>query len=231
MTQAAAIPSEAAVTALFDGRASVALSLVSDHGLDALLPAERAQVVSAVEKRQREFAAGRACAHELLDELGLAGAPLLSDAERVPLWPEGVVGSITHAAGLCAVALARSDTLRALGLDLERADAVRPELWRRICRPAEIERLRGLPAPAQSRCASLVFSAKEATYKCLFPESRVPLGFRDVEVELDLDAGRFRVTLWRDVAPFARRGERLEGRCAVPGAWVVTGLALPAQAA
>jgi 4'-phosphopantetheinyl transferase EntD len=221
-----AIPTEAVIRGLFDGRAAAAVSEI-DQGLDALHPDERAQMAAAVAKRQREFAAGRICARRLLRQLDLGGDALLSDDDRVPRWPEGVVGSITHSAGQCAVAVARSDTLRAIGLDLERADAVRPELWRRIFRPSEIERLHLAPAELQPRLAALAFSAKEATYKCLFPESRVALGLRDVEVEVDLQDGRFRVRLHRDVAPLAICGSWLEGRLAVPGPWVVTGLALP----
>jgi 4'-phosphopantetheinyl transferase EntD len=221
-----AIPTEAIVRGLFGGRAAAAVSGL-DYGLDALHPDERAQVAAAVAKRQREFAAGRVCARRLLRQLDLGADALLSDDDRVPRWPEGVIGSITHSAGQCAVAVARSDALRAIGLDLERADAVRPELWRRIFRPSEIERLHSAPAERQPRLAALAFSAKEATYKCLFPESRVALGLRDVEVELDLQERRFRVRLYRDAAPLAMRGARLEGRLAAPGPWVVTGLALP----
>jgi 4'-phosphopantetheinyl transferase EntD len=221
-----AIPTEAIVRGLFGGRAAAAVSGL-DYGLDALHPDERAQVAAAVAKRQREFAAGRVCARRLLRQLDLGADALLSDDDRVPRWPEGVIGSITHSAGQCAVAVARSDALRAIGLDLERADAVRPELWRRIFRPSEIERLHSAPAERQPRLAALAFSAKEATYKCLFPESRVALGLRDVEVELDLQDRRFRVRLYRDAAPLAMRGARLEGRLAAPGPWVVTGLALP----
>ena len=226
MSTTDAIPTEAIVRGLFGGRAAAAVSGL-DYGLDALHPDERAQVAAAVAKRQREFAAGRVCARRLLRQLDLGADALLSDDDRVPRWPEGVIGSITHSAGQCAVAVARSDALRALGLDLERADAVRPELWRRIFRPSEIERLHSAPAERQPRLAALAFSAKEATYKCLFPESRVALGLRDVEVELDLQDRRFRVRLYRDAAPLAMRGARLEGRLAAPGPWVVTGLALP----
>ena len=226
MSTTDAIPTEAIVRGLFGGRAAAAVSGL-DYGLDALHPDERAQVAAAVAKRQREFAAGRVCARRLLRQLDLGADALLSDDDRVPRWPEGVIGSITHSAGQCAVAVARSDALRGIGLDLERADAVRPELWRRIFRPSEIERLHSAPAERQPRLAALAFSAKEATYKCLFPESRVALGLRDVEVELDLQERRFRVRLYRDAAPLAMRGARLEGRLAAPGPWVVTGLALP----
>ncbi len=226
MSPTDAVPTEAIIRGLFDGRAAVAVSGL-DHGLDALHPDERAQVASAVAKRQREYTAGRVCARRLLRLLDLGGDALLSDDDRVPRWPAGVIGSITHSAGQCAVAVARSDELRALGLDLERADAVRPELWRRIFRPSEIERLRSAPSDLQPRLAALAFSAKEATYKCLFPESRVALGLREVEVEVDLQDGRFRVRPHRDVAPLAVSGSWLEGRLAAPGPWVVTGLALP----
>jgi 4'-phosphopantetheinyl transferase EntD len=219
-------PEPSLVRELFQGRVAAAVSRL-EHGLGDLPPHERAQVVGASEKRQREFATGRVCARRLLAELGLSGAPLLSDDERVPRWPEGAVGSISHAGGLCAVVVTRCEQLRAVGLDLERADAVRPELWRRLFRPREIESLQAAPEERRTRLATLGFSAKEAAYKCLFPETRVPLGLRDAEVDLDVEAGCFEVRLERDAPPLARRGEPLAGRLATTGSWVLTALGLP----
>ncbi|MBW2281769.1 MAG: 4'-phosphopantetheinyl transferase superfamily protein [Deltaproteobacteria bacterium] len=218
---------EAAVARLFGGRADVAVSPL-DFGLGDLLPEERARVERAAPKRQREFAAGRVCAHRLLRARGIADAPLLPDDERATLWPQGIVGSISHSSGLCVVAIAATGELAALGLDLERDDAVRPAVWRRICGAAEVERLRAAPESERARLASLIFSAKEATYKCLFPLSRVELGFKQVEIEIDAATQRFRATLLRATSPLAAEGDVLQGRYAEHPPWVVTALAIPA---
>jgi hypothetical protein len=64
-------------------------------------------MASAVPRRRAEFAAGRACARAALRRLGINGWPLLVGSKREPLWPAGVVGSITHTDGLVAAAVSR----------------------------------------------------------------------------------------------------------------------------
>src|ERR1700761_3617241 len=71
-----------------------------------LFPDEEALLGRAVEKRRREFAAGRGCARRALAALGLPPAPLLPGEGGAPRWPDGVVGSITHCAGYAAAAVA-----------------------------------------------------------------------------------------------------------------------------
>ena len=219
---------EADLDRLFSGDVRVAVSAVAEAGADLgeLLADERSQIEAAAEKRRAEFTAGRVCARRLLREMGIEDAPLLSDDDRAPRWPAGVIGSISHSGGLCAVAVAWADDVSGIGLDLERAEAVREKIWPRICRPAEIERLRAEPEDKRAQLATLLFSAKEATYKCLFPGSRVPLGFQDVELELDVHAGRFTATLHRDTSPLACMGDVLEGRCFLFQDWVASALVL-----
>ena len=60
-------------------------------------------------------------------------SPFPSRQDRQPVWPSGVVGSITHTAGLCAAVVAESSRFAALGVDTEIAGAVKPELWQTIC--------------------------------------------------------------------------------------------------
>ena len=80
-------------------------------------------------KRIQEFAAGRLCARRALGEFGRRGFPIPVARDRQPFWPAGVVGSITHTAGLCAAVVAERSRLAALGVDTELGGAVKPELW------------------------------------------------------------------------------------------------------
>jgi 4'-phosphopantetheinyl transferase EntD len=130
--------------------------------LHTLHASERALVSRAVPKRQHEFATGRSLAHELLARLGAGQSPLLADADRAPLWPAGIIGSISHARGLCVVAVSRRGAMASLGVDVEDAEAVRPELWQRVLRPDEERWLRAQPGATQLRLAAVFFSAKEA---------------------------------------------------------------------
>jgi len=151
-----------------------------------LLPEEEPMVARAVPRRRREAAAGRACARRGLVRLGLEAVALPPDPDRVPRWPAGVVGSITHTRGLCAAAVARQRDLRAIGIDAERAIAAsRGDVMRLVTTPAEAAWLAGLPEPERALGSALVFSAKEALYKCQFPLTRELLAFGDVELALE----------------------------------------------
>jgi 4'-phosphopantetheinyl transferase EntD len=149
-----------------------------------LYPDEAKYLRRAVRKRAEEFAAGRLCARLLLREFGIDNFAVEVGPERQPLWPAGFVGSITHTTGFCAAVIAPRMSLRAVGIDTETAGGVKAELWRSICTPGESAWLRSLPDSEQVCAATVIFSAKEAFYKCQFPLTRQYLGFHDVSVEL-----------------------------------------------
>ena len=205
---------------LFPHGVLVLSSPVQDE-LEALFASERALVARAVPKRQHEFATGRRLARELLARLGAEDTALLADADRAPLWPAGMIGSISHSHGLCVVAAANRGELVGLGVDVEDAEAVRPELWRRVLRPEEERWLRAQPAALQLPLAAVCFSAKEAVYKAQFPLMRARLGFQDVALEIDRASCTFRAR----TPGFARP---LAGAFSVRSRWVLAGLALDA---
>jgi 4'-phosphopantetheinyl transferase EntD len=124
-------------------------------------------------------------------------------ADRRPLWPQSVVGSITHTDDFCAAVVAECSCLAAVGIDSEGAARVKPELWTSICVAEEIDWLNSLPTAERDGGASLLFSAKEAFYKCQYPLTGQFLGFRDARVQVmswGAARGRFRITATRDIA-------------------------------
>jgi len=152
----------------------------------ALLPEEEPMVARAIDRRRREVAAGRSCARRALAMLGAAPAALPADPDRVPRWPDGVVGTITHTRDFCAAAVAWQRDLRGLGLDAERAIASsREEVMRLVATTTEAQWLAGLDEAERALGSALVFSAKEALYKCQFPVTRQMLDFHDVELALE----------------------------------------------
>ena len=56
----------------------------------------------AVPQRRREFFAGRLAAHRAMEALGHLPEPVPMGQDRAPVWPQGLVGSISHGAGACA---------------------------------------------------------------------------------------------------------------------------------
>ena len=193
----------------------------------ALHPEEALCVARAVPKRVGEFAAGRACARAALARLKIEGFAVRMGAEREPLWPEGVVGSITHSGTFCGAALARSSSLLALGVDVEERTAVRADLWRAIATAQELEWLRQLPADRAQTMAALIFSAKEAFFKCQFPLTRQWLGFAHVTVQVD--AEEFAVAPCRALALQSWAAPPWRGRFALWDGHVATGVALERQ--
>ena len=192
----------------------------------SLHPDEAACIVRAGAKRRREFAAGRSAARRALEQLGIEGFALVSDADRLPRWPEGVVGSISHCAGCCAVAVATRGRILSLGLDVERAGPLADGVLARICTPRERERARALAPPEGVDWGKLVFSAKESAFKCYFPLARTLLGFQDMEVEFSADAASFRARLLREDAPAAAGARCFQGRAAWTRDLVFAGVVL-----
>jgi 4'-phosphopantetheinyl transferase EntD len=177
----------------------------------ALYPAEAAHLKRAVQKRAQEFAAGRLCARLVLQEFGIRNFAIEVGAHRQPLWPEILVGSITHTTGFCAAVAAPKKGLRAVGIDTEMTGSVKPDLWRGICTPSETTWLRSLPQSEQLAAATLIFSAKEAFYKCQFGLTQERLGFDDASVEVPAwgqKRGAFKL--------FANRRIKLESNAALP---------------
>ena len=102
------MPPECAVIAeLLPDYVRLACMRVQDAAPD-VLEAERPIVKKAVEKRRREFSAGRTCARQALRELGCADAPIVHNQNGAPLWPPGIVGSITHSNTYAAAVAADS---------------------------------------------------------------------------------------------------------------------------
>jgi 4'-phosphopantetheinyl transferase EntD len=194
----------------------------------ALKPAEAKHLKRAVPKRAQEFAAGRLCARLLLAEFGIEDFPIEMAEDRQPLWPQTLVGSITHTTGFCAAVLAERTRVRAVGLDSEISDSVKAELWPSICTLAEIDWLRSLPESQQARAATLIFSAKEAFYKCQYPLTRQFLTFRDVIVEVsgwDGPGGTYTILPTRRIAFAEQWALPLHGRYLYHEQFVSAGIA------
>jgi len=183
---------------------------------------ERMAVARAIASRRREFATGRRLAHALLDALDAPAGPLLPDAERVPRWPEGVVGSISHTRNVCLVALARSDAVEAIGIDVEMNQPVERDIARIVCTPSEHRLLAAFDDPDErARRLRMIFSVKECVYKAHFPRLRERWAFQQVEVEMDATAGGYSARV-----PSSAGAGPVVGRLLQRGQWIASSCVL-----
>lgn len=186
--------------------------------LDVALSAEEeALVARAVDKRRREFTTVRACARTAFEHLGVEPAPVPTGDKGEPVWPAGVVGSLTHCDGYRACAIGRSTEVLAIGIDAEPNAPLPDGLLPDIARPEEVGWLGDHALAAPAVCWDrLLFSAKESVYKAWFPLAKRWLGFEDASLTVDREAASFCARL---LVP----GPTVEGRelTALSGRWLV----------
>lgn len=190
---------------------------VSEGG--CLWPAEKEAMRRAVPARRQEFAAGRGAAREALSALGLPAAAITVGGDRAPVWPGGVVGSISHAAGFAVALVARAEDSLAVGIDIEPHEPLPQDVVTTILRRDEA-------APDDPLAARAVFAAKEATYKALYPLMKEIWDFGDLGIRLDRDATRFAAILHRPAGRFGA-GTRLDGHLFTGQGLCLAALLLP----
>lgn len=149
---------------------------------------EEALIESAIEKRQREFRAGRNAAHAALSRLQAPTSPLLRGERREPLWPAEHVGSIAHCNDLCLAVAAKGSDLLGVGIDVEPLEPLPAGVERYVHTAEEEAFISDNPGDHPQR---LIFSAKESLYKCYYPLLGRFFGFQSVMLNFDRERGRF----------------------------------------
>jgi enterobactin synthetase component D len=165
----------------------------------------------AVARRRVEFLSGRHAAALALAELGVSDGFVGRNDDGSPAFPAGTVGSISHAQGVAVAAAASSAAIASIGIDVEGVvELERSRTLRRlILDEAELALVSGvLGGEREALAFSLVFSAKESFYKCLYPLTREFLEFSDVRAVSvtrgEGGHGEIALRLERDLAsPFA----------------------------
>lgn len=155
-----------------------------------LWPGELPAAGSMSDKRLREFSAGRYCARAALADLGIEPVALPVGPGRAPVWPAGIVGSISHTDDIAIAVVARQAALRSLGIDVESSDPLGADLLPLVCRDEERIALR-TTGPQLLDGAKLIFSAKESIYKCLWPLTGTFLEFHALGIRVDPVLQRF----------------------------------------
>lgn len=166
-------------------------------------------------KRRYEYFSGRVCA--ALAYQKLTGKKLLelnAREDRSPIWPQQIIGSISHNETyvVCEV----SDSGYGLGIDLIKLGAVKKHLKKSICTQDDIDHATGV---FDEHILSYIFSIKESLYKAVYPLINEFFGFQDASVlHIDLTVKKFTVRLEKDTtALFMQRHtdliEKIKNNC------------------
>jgi 4'-phosphopantetheinyl transferase EntD len=180
-----------------------------------LWPDEKALLAKATEKRRRDFSAGRACARNSLQQMGIQGISLPADEKRMPLWPPGIIGSITHCSDYCAAAVTRQAVYASLGIDAERDRSIDDRLMNYISLPEERTHLLSLPKNLNWRL--LLFSAKESIYKLYYPLRLRRLRFHDVAISFDPTGPCFQASVASESENRPLQSQQFQGNFLVAG--------------
>ncbi|MEQ3513214.1 4'-phosphopantetheinyl transferase superfamily protein [Pseudoalteromonas sp. BZB3] len=136
------------------------------------------RIKKAVHKRQAEYLAGRLCATQALIALNFENPIVHTADDRVPIWPAGTFGSITHTKGIAAAIAGLQDRATGVGIDVEKLmkDSQEIKLQTHILRDDESTQFHELSKQV-THPLSVIFSAKESIYKALYPFVKKYFGF------------------------------------------------------
>jgi 4'-phosphopantetheinyl transferase EntD len=163
---------------------------------------EGEDVPKATPRRLAEFRCGRRAARRAMAQLGVGQMAVPMGVDRAPIWPTGLVGSISHCEGLCLALVASATEVRALGLDVEPLRDLPREVWETILCPEELADLHDLEAGLRGRSALRYFVAKEAVYKAQYPISKRLFDFQTVRISSQSQS--FSAEFLQDVPEFPR---------------------------
>ena len=178
-----------------------------------LLAAERQATRSFSQKRMLDFKRGRYCARMALAHVGRQHEAISVGASREPVWPDGIIGSISHCDGTSAAAVCAGDDLLGIGIDMETLQVLEPVVLDQICGPEEVQWMANHHTDRQF--SSVVFCIKEAIYKSVWPNLRRFVEFREVSVIPELGENTF-------VAKSASRSLSHDLIARVSGFWAIS---------
>lgn len=143
---------------------NISIEELNELSKDLTLPP---QIENFHPERRKEFILGRVCAARAMEKLtgdARLGHFLPIGEAKEPLWPRGLVGSITHNRSqvICAI----SNQLKGIGIDLEERGRLKENVSKKILHADDLETHDLFEV---QDLHTLIFSGKESLYKTLHP--------------------------------------------------------------
>src|SRR5438445_1128676 len=102
--------------------------MIADGDELALLPEEAIAFAGSVLKVRRASGAARIVARRLMTRFGREPHAIPKSTAGMPIWPEGIVGSLAHDAKVAVAAMAAQHEFQSVGIDIEPAEPLAPDL-------------------------------------------------------------------------------------------------------
>jgi len=185
---------ESSLQQWFSNKAFVKAAMVMDY---PILPEEQVLVANAISRRQQEFATGRWLSRKGLQYFGLPDEPIKMGKLRNPVWPESIIGTISHDGEICAVALMREQKQmeKNIGVDLihlsQRTDKINNLISMFMANADELSAVTTLNMTVDP--AVLLFSIKESVIKAMSFQLDDFIDMRQIEI-YRTDKLRFRIS-------------------------------------
>ena len=154
-----------------------------------LYPEELALTKKMSSKRLYDFSSGRYAARKLLLNYEIEKHPILIGENRAPIWPTGIIGSISHSENLCIAVISDKKALNSIGVDIESSKRINADILPLICNEEEISHIKLLEKASNINIltnAKLIFSIKESLFKCLNPLINNWIDYKEMQVKIDL---------------------------------------------
>jgi len=186
-----------------------AANLSTSHSLNDLSSPIFEFLKSASFNRRNQFLAGRYCAWQALIKKGCSGVTCLPIGKnRIPCWPSGWLGSISHSDNIAIAMVANKKTVDLLGIDVQKIIPVSTydEIHKFVARRSELEILKDM---APNQALTLIFSAKETLYKSLYPSIQKFFDF-PAAILISCSNQRLTLSLSQDWSPALQKGTCFE---------------------
>lgn len=200
-------------------------SLFVRHGIEADPLLEHAVV-----KRKSEFLAGRYAAQQAIKRLGVEKTTVSIGKHRSPVWPNALIGSLTHTATQAICAIAQSTDYQSIGIDLEdwmpltTANHIKAD----VIQFSEERILSEIPLSFE-QSLTLFFSAKESLFKALYPQVGSYFEFHAAKiVKIDMASHDFFIELNQSLNRCLVKGNVFKGHFMLRAHTVFTSIFLAA---
>lgn len=178
---------------------------------------------NSINKRKIEFLLGRYCAQKSLFNLGIQVGFLDRNENRVPIWPNGYTGSISHSNEHFIAVSSSTTNYSGLGVDIEKFISQKYflSISNFILNYDEKNLMKEIDSNKKMLFLTLFFSAKESFYKLFFQQTSIKLDFTAISI-IKFDYNHYIIRLNKTINNKYKRGTVLKGFYIIVKSMVIT---------